>query len=144
MEAIYGFDRMSIDEPAPEAPAEAPAEEPVVIRPCAYCSEDIEGEQVRPCKECGCYCCTECIRQIFLMACKDEAQMPPRCCQPIPLAVARRHLSDEEIALYKLKFEEWRTVNRCYCPVSTCSGFIPPSYIQQQWKNLVASSGVVM
>lgn len=141
MEAIYGFDRMSIDEPAPEAPAEAPAEEPVVIRPCAYCSEDIEGEQVRPCKECGCYCCTECIRQIFLMACKDEAQMPPRCCQPIPLAVARRHLSDEEIALYKLKFEEWRTVNRCYCPVSTCSGFIPPSYIQQQWKNLVASSG---
>ncbi|GIK02489.1 hypothetical protein Aspvir_006545 [Aspergillus viridinutans] len=141
MEAIYHFDRMSIDETVPAAPTEAPAEVPAEIRPCAYCSEDIEGEQLRPCKGCGCYCCTDCIRQIFLMACKDEAQMPPRCCQPIPLAVARRYLSDEEIALYKLKFEEWRTVNRCYCPVPTCSVFIPPSYIQQQWKNLVASSG---
>ncbi|RLL93172.1 hypothetical protein CFD26_100397 [Aspergillus turcosus] len=151
MEAIYRFEQMSIDEIVSEVVAEAPAEAhaptevppeaPAEIRPCAYCTEDIEGEQVRPCKGCNCYCCTECIRQIFLMACKDEAMMPPRCCQPIPLAVARRYLSDEEIALYKLKFEEWRTVNRCYCPVATCSVFIPPSYIQQQWKNLVSSSG---
>lgn len=32
----------------------------------------------------------------------------------------------KQIELYEAKFEEWSTPNRLYCPVPTCSTFIPP------------------
>lgn len=36
-----------------------------------------------------------------------------------------------QIDLYKEKFEEWTTADRIYCPVPSCSAFIPPRlYIQ--------------
>lgn len=107
---------------------------------CAFCCEEIQGEPVRPCKSCMCYCCGNCVRQIFLMACRDESQMPPRCCVPIPLATARKHLSEEEVNLYKDKYEEWSTPNRVYCPVPTCSTFLPERIFNAEFNRLRSSA----
>ncbi|KAL5345981.1 hypothetical protein ACLOAV_009011 [Pseudogymnoascus australis] len=37
----------------------------------------------------------------------------------------------DSIDLYKSKFEEWRTPDRFYCPVPTCSTFIPPRLMKE-------------
>lgn len=95
---------------------------------CTYCSEMINLEKedmLYPCVRCDSGCCKSCIRKMFLNACKSESDMPPRCCKPIPLAFARAVLSDVEVCLFKAKYEEWNTPNRIYCPVPTCSAFIP-------------------
>jgi hypothetical protein len=55
--------------------------------------------------------------------------MPPRCCNIIHLALARPHLTADEIAQFKAKHEEWNTPNRLYCPVPACSTFISPRLI---------------
>ncbi len=52
--------------------------------------------------------------------------MPPKCCSIIPLSAVAKLLSTSQIELYKAKYEEWATPDRIYCPVPTCSTFIPP------------------
>lgn len=95
---------------------------------CNFCLEDMSKDGtviLKPCRKCNAQCCGTCIRKMFLDACKNEANMPPRCCAPIPLAFGRKVLSAEEVTLFKEKYEEWSTSNRVYCPVPTCSAFIP-------------------
>ncbi|KAH0556474.1 hypothetical protein GP486_005622 [Trichoglossum hirsutum] len=69
--------------------------------------------------------CRDCIKSMFTSACKDETRMPPRCCTVIPLSFALPYLTNQEATLYREKFEEWHTADRVYCPVQTCSAFIP-------------------
>jgi IBR domain, a half RING-finger domain len=52
--------------------------------------------------------------------------MPPKCCSIIPLSVIANLLDNAQIELYKAKYEEWATADRIYCPIPTCSTFIPP------------------
>jgi IBR domain, a half RING-finger domain len=52
----------------------------------------------------------------------------------VQLSVARPHLSAEEIAQFKAKYEEWNTPNRLYCPVPACSTFISPRLINAAMK----------
>ncbi|GAD95014.1 predicted protein [Paecilomyces variotii No. 5] len=94
---------------------------------CGWCSEIIyiEKDGLFFCKKCGSGICKDCVRKLFLDACKSEANMPPRCCVPVPLAFARDFLSEGEVSLFREKYEEWITPNRVYCPVPTCSAFIP-------------------
>lgn len=96
---------------------------------CCFCIEDIFDSDVdpllRPCGRCHRPCCKNCIRKLFMDACKDESDMPPNCCIPIPIAYASIVLSIEEVSVFKEKYEEWGTPNRVYCPVPTCSAFIP-------------------
>ncbi|KFY43478.1 hypothetical protein V494_01961 [Pseudogymnoascus sp. VKM F-4513 (FW-928)] len=49
----------------------------------------------------------------------------------LPLSVVVHLLSKDQVDLYKAKFEEWRTPSRFYCPVSTCSTFMPPRLIRE-------------
>ena len=70
---------------------------------------------------------------MFRKACKDETLMPPRCCNPIQLSSALPDLTEEEVELFKLKYEEWSTPNRVYCPIKTCSAFIPKKHIERLW-----------
>lgn len=58
-------------------------------------------------------------------ACRDESRMPPKCCSIIPLSTASKLLNNSQIELYKAKYEEWATPDRIYCPIPTCSTFIP-------------------
>lgn len=51
--------------------------------------------------------------------------MPPKCCSIIPLSAVVNLLTNVQIDLYKAKYEEWATTDRIYCPVPTCSAFIP-------------------
>lgn len=51
--------------------------------------------------------------------------MPPKCCSIIPVSAITNLLDSSQIELYKIKYEEWATPDRIYCPVPTCSTFIP-------------------
>lgn len=109
------------NEQAPPAP---------VTTTCTYCGDVVDEERQsarsRPCKKCKSPACDACLREMFLKACRNEASMPPRCCAPIPLSSVHAVLSADEVALFRDKYEEWSTPNRVYCPIPTCSAFIPP------------------
>ena len=70
--------------------------------------------------------CAGCLKEWFLDACKNESKMPPKCCSIVPLSAIANLLTSSQIELYKAKYEEWATTDRIYCPVPTCSAFIPP------------------
>ncbi|KAF3047907.1 hypothetical protein E8E11_002473 [Didymella keratinophila] len=50
----------------------------------------------------------------------------------IHLHHVKPHLTGEEISDYKAKYEEWSTPKPFYCPVPTCSAFIPERLLPQQ------------
>jgi hypothetical protein len=45
---------------------------------------------------------------------------------------ARPHLTREEFLEFKSKYEEWLTPNPFYCPVPTCSAFIPERLLPEK------------
>lgn len=51
--------------------------------------------------------------------------MPPRCCNMLQLHVALPFLSKAEAMEYREKYEEWSTPDPIYCPIPTCSAFVP-------------------
>ncbi|KAK2809660.1 hypothetical protein FQN50_003717 [Emmonsiellopsis sp. PD_5] len=113
--------------PAPEPAAEPqPEPEPEQLE-CNFCCQQETGDGflLRPCKKCSGLLCKDCIRKMFISASVDEASMPPRCCGPLNIGVAVSVLTPEEVQRFKDKHEEWSTANRVYCPVPTCSIFIP-------------------
>lgn len=66
-----------------------------------------------------------CLRDLFLLATRDESLMPPRCDGVvISLALARPHLSATEVATFERKAIEFGTANRVYCSKATCSEFL--------------------
>lgn len=67
----------------------------------------------------------ECIRSLFLAACRDESLMPPHFCGPMRLSIGLSVLSTVEQELFMAKYEEWSATDRVYCPVPSCSAFIP-------------------
>ncbi|EEP82693.1 predicted protein [Uncinocarpus reesii 1704] len=89
------------------------------------CNYTRRSKIIRPCKICADIHCRNCVREWALRACSNEAEMPPKCCGPINMGAIRRVLRPEELRLYMEKEEEARTANRAYCPVPTCSAFIP-------------------
>ncbi|PGH20396.1 hypothetical protein AJ80_03541 [Polytolypa hystricis UAMH7299] len=115
-------------DPPENEPAAAPVEETPEKEKCQFCydEESVNGKMLYPCNSCSRRVCDKCIRRVFTNACVDESSMPPRCCYPLNVADAVSVLTAEEVALYKAKYEEWATPNRVYCPVPTCSTFIPP------------------
>jgi hypothetical protein len=100
---------------------------------CIICCEDIPSgspstqtsSAIRPCIDCHRPFCTLCIKEMFIGATKDISRMPPRCCRQIHLHHARAYMTDAEVAAFKNKYSEWRTPSPFYCPVPTCSVFIP-------------------
>ena len=104
--------------------------------------EPLQTTSSRLCKNHDTPTCNECIRTLFLNACKDETQMPPTCCgKPIPASFGRRVLPAEKMEEYQAKYEEWSTADRLYCPVPTCSAFISPRLFPKNSKKLSQQGG---
>lgn len=89
-------------------------------------------EVVKPCRSCNSAYCVPCVKDMFLKACEDSTRMPPRCCVQIHLHHVKPYLSVEEVTEYKSKYEEWSTLKPFYCPIPTCSVFIPERLLPQQ------------
>ncbi|OAX84577.1 hypothetical protein ACJ72_01055 [Emergomyces africanus] len=108
-------------------PPVAPVAPAVVIKTCSICAESVSNDRflLSPCKVCPNLFCNNCLRKMFISACGDESQMPPRCCGPLNFGAGVSVLSAEELELFKNKHEEWATASRVYCPIPTCSAFIP-------------------
>ena len=131
----------------PPPPNPPPLSEPEVQ--CLICCTQLPKEKdpmhakevIKPCKCTSTYC-TACVKKMFIEACKDLTLMPPRCCVPIHLHHVRPYLSQDEIAEFKSKYEEWSTPNPFYCPIPTCSAFIPPRLLPQQVTGKRADSGI--
>jgi hypothetical protein len=113
--------------PPPEVPAAEPKEK------CVTCVCPLPDEKdpkhakeaIKPCRECESTYCGSCIRIMFMAACQDTTRMPPRCCMQLQIHHAKPFLTKEEITTFKAKYEEWMTPNPFYCPIPTCSAFIP-------------------
>lgn len=72
----------------------------------------------------------------FKLATEDASLMPPRCCVPMAIHSALRHLSEAEADEYRTAFKAWVAGENFVCPVPACSAFIPVlSPAQQQQRN---------
>lgn len=91
-------------------------------------------EAIKPCRSCTSAYCIPCVKNMFLAACKDSSRMPPRCCIQIHLHHIKAHLTTEELAEYRSKYEEWNTTEPFYCPNPSCSTFIPGRLLPQRAK----------
>lgn len=101
------------------------------VSECVSCLEKIHASMFRG--SCGHEFCRDCIKQMFLVATKDEELYPPRCCgEVVPPGVAMRVLHYEELRAFSEKAIEWTAKNRLYCAEPTCSKFIPPFAIQDE------------
>ncbi|KAI5202720.1 hypothetical protein E4T38_05491 [Aureobasidium subglaciale] len=92
---------------------------------CQVCFDANGAPVVQPCRHCTLSYCADCLRRMFLSATRDSDCMPPRCCAILPITIALDFLSTIEADEYRLKFEEWLSVRKTYCPVPKCSRFIP-------------------
>ncbi|TIA38538.1 hypothetical protein D6C78_03925 [Aureobasidium pullulans] len=99
-------------------------EEKELERVCDICCEAADAV-LQPCRTCPTSYCGDCIRSMFLAATHDSTSMPPRCCNILQTTVALDFLTTTEADDYRLKFEEWVSINKTYCPVPQCSRFIP-------------------
>ncbi|KAH3932184.1 hypothetical protein HBI70_159430 [Parastagonospora nodorum] len=137
------------DEAAPASPAPSGPAPPLAdpVPQCLICCTDIpkdgNKDSLRPCRSCSHIYCADCVKNMFIDACKDSTRMPPRCCVPINLQYAKPYLTKEEVAHFRAKYEEWCTADPIYCPMPTCSAFIPdrllPEHVRTNKKRRVDS-----
>ncbi|KIX95841.1 uncharacterized protein Z520_08549 [Fonsecaea multimorphosa CBS 102226] len=94
---------------------------------CKICFGDIDGAYSTPCRRCKEATCYECLKTQFKTAMQYIDRMPVMCCATvIHHEVARGILPEPEVEKYKQKYDEFNTIDPLYCPVPTCSAFIPP------------------
>ncbi|KAF2194937.1 hypothetical protein K469DRAFT_743654 [Zopfia rhizophila CBS 207.26] len=116
-------------EPLAPLPPPAPPVDPKIS--CITCCEEFSTDKehsaiLRPCRNCESTYCSQCVKDMFIKACREPSRMPPRCCNMLQLHVAIPYLTKAEAAEYRQKYEEWSTPNPFYCPVPSCSVFISP------------------
>lgn len=56
--------------------------------------------------------CSDCIKDWFMDACKNESKMPPKCCKEIPLASVSKYLGPAEVRNISFHFSYTRSL---YC-----------------------------
>lgn len=99
---------------------------------CSVCFTDIEGLFSTPCLSCHSPRCYDCLKKQFQVAMTDFERMPVQCCGRIMhYEVVHEILPAAEIEAYKLRFDQANTPNPLYCPVPTCSTFIPPRLVSE-------------
>jgi hypothetical protein len=76
--------------------------------------------------------CTSCLTEIFTAAVNQEPNYPPRCCEPIPLYIARPFLSRRLARDYEEKKEEWECKDRTYCSNPDCGRWISPEFCEEK------------
>ncbi|KAG1843282.1 hypothetical protein DFJ58DRAFT_45660 [Suillus subalutaceus] len=108
-------------------PAPPPPRPRATGHDCVICQDPIFGAEVRA--PCGHFYDIDCITNLFQSATRDESLYPPRCCrQNIPLPQVRSHLTQEVLAEFTLKAQEFGTMKRVYCVAPACSRFLGPLY----------------
>lgn len=75
--------------------------------------------------------CNSCLRRIFTMSVSDPQHMPPKCCTQdhIPLKHVEKLFDLRFKKKWNLKYQEYTTKNRVYCPARGCGEWIKPSHI---------------
>ncbi|KAJ5239310.1 hypothetical protein N7468_003929 [Penicillium chermesinum] len=103
-----------------------------VEKTCVSCLE--ENKSTYSAGPCGHEYCGECLKQMLLVATKDEERYPPRCCgNNIPIVVASaKVLSKKQLKEFNERSIEWSTKDRLYCANARCARFIPPSKITNE------------
>jgi hypothetical protein len=83
---------------------------------------------------CGHRMCHDCLKRVFEMSVKDPAHMPPKCCgeEHIPLKHVEKLFDIKFKMHWNLKYQEFHTKNRIYCPVLKCGEWIKPSQIHTE------------
>jgi hypothetical protein len=114
---------IKIEDPLPKAEKKKPT--------CDVCCEASEAPVLQPCRFCAVSYCGDCIKTMFLQATQEVTSMPPRCCAILSTTVALDFLTTAEADAYRLKFEEWVSAKKTYCPAPTCSRFIPDRAVLQ-------------
>ena len=99
---------------------------------CTICTEAKGVEELlKPCPRCQELWCHGCIRTFFIGATWDSDRMPARCCHKVMHhGIAKGIVDDQELAAYKLRYEEFCTPKPFYCPARTCSRFISPRQVK--------------
>jgi hypothetical protein len=99
---------------------------------CKVCFTELEGLYSTPCRKCKSPRCYDCLKREFGIAMTDLERMPVVCCGTVVhYEVVNKLLPTAEIEAYKLRFDEQNTPDPLYCPVPTCSTFIPPRLISK-------------
>lgn len=96
---------------------------------CIICYDPSEAQVIQPCSKCYTYFCISCLQEMLQGALKDMTMMPIQCCSMIQLAVVLPHITQEQADAYRARFEEWISSGRTYCPVPSCSVFIPERFL---------------
>ena len=92
---------------------------------CSICLDDARVLKF----SCGYFICAKCTNQVFDLATKNESFFPPKCCEQIPVSLARIFLDEEVYDRYQSRAPEFSTKDRIYCSLAHCSAWIPPECI---------------
>lgn len=100
-------------------------------RVCVCCNDQEQASSMLIQVPCGDTYCTDCLRNLFIHATKDESLFPPRCCQQhIHIDTVATLLSADELTLFEKASVEFSTQQRTYCATASCGAFIPPTNIR--------------
>ncbi|PKY00212.1 hypothetical protein P168DRAFT_260222, partial [Aspergillus campestris IBT 28561] len=126
----YVMDRLDLTQEsgAGEGPSHRPSSQqaPAMLTECVSCMEQVETSGMLL-SACGHSFCLDCTRQMVLGIIKQEQFYPPRCCgYIIPPSTALRVLNYEELCGFSDRVMEYMAKDPIYCAVPTCSKFIPP------------------
>ncbi|PNS18692.1 E3 ubiquitin-protein ligase dbl4 [Sphaceloma murrayae] len=96
------------------------------IHECVICCKTEPADQLmQPCRRCTSWYCNACVADMFERAIDNPGDMAPRCHGIFQLHIGMPLLSPERAQAYRLKFEQWLATEKLFCPVKTCSTFIP-------------------
>ncbi|KAK4939400.1 hypothetical protein LTR10_020297 [Elasticomyces elasticus] len=117
--------RPSIIAPRKRAKTMFVPDTPPVCKIC-FCEFPHNEPYSTPCRRCKEPCCYNCLKEDFQHAMNNMTRFPVKCCSTVVHhEVARGILSAAELEIYKSKMDEMNDVNPLYCPIPTCSTFIP-------------------
>ncbi|RDW61575.1 hypothetical protein BP5796_11467 [Coleophoma crateriformis] len=110
-----------------------PASPPRLVECLTCLSDDIPVYKSAKLK-CGHRMCHSCLKRIFKLSVIDPQHMPPKCCTSdhIPLKHVDRLFDIKFKKKWNLKFQEYSTKNRIYCPARRCGEWIKPGSIHSE------------
>ncbi|KAI5369260.1 Putative bromodomain, E3 ubiquitin ligase RBR family, Bromodomain-like superfamily [Septoria linicola] len=121
---------------AESIPAKVPLSEPT--SKCTGCYDEHKStELVKACRITGCVYCHDCLTGLFDAATPAN---PAKCCSIIQLYTVLPQYPQDKADAYRQKVEEWLTPKKLYCPNPSCSAFIHPRHIPDQYTDIPTSS----
>ena len=103
---------------------------------CRICHSPVGDAYLKPCRRCRQPTCYTCIKGLFAAAMSDHERMPVRCCGHVTYHNVLKDLVPQaEVDRYAKRYDEASTANPFYCPVPTCSAFIPPRVLKIQMQH---------